>query len=202
MIIRFKTEPQDIEDSNAAGAQTPALRSSPAVVEEKKLTTLLNDVERFIRRFVVVTDDQSAVLTLWVLHAHALDAFDCTPYLQVTSATKGAGKTRLLEVFELLVPQPWLTGRTSAAALTRKVNGESPTLLLDESDTAFGSEKEYAEALRGILNSGYRRSGRSTLCVRQGGDWSYQSFSTFCAKATRASAACHPPWPIARSRSH
>ena len=83
----------------------------------------------------------------------------------------------------MLVARPWLTGRTSAAALVRKVDADAPTLLLDESDAAFGGEKEYAEALRGILNSGYRRSGKTTLCVGQGANISFRDFSTFGAKA-------------------
>src|SRR5262249_31014742 len=104
-------------------------------------------------------------------------------YLQITSATKRAGKTRLLEVLEPLVARPWLTGRTSAAALVRKVDKLSPTLLLDESDATFKGEPEYAEALRGTLNTGYRRSGKTTLCVGQGANLTFRDFSTFCPKA-------------------
>jgi hypothetical protein len=96
---------------------------------------------------------------------------------------KRSGKTRLLEVLELLVARPWLTGRTSAAALIRKVDAEAPTLLLDESDTAFGGEKEYAETLRGVLNTGFRRSGRATLCVGQGANLTFRDFSTFSPKS-------------------
>ena len=96
---------------------------------------------------------------------------------------KQCGKTRLLEVLEPLVPRPWLTGRVSATVLTRKVDGETPTLLLDESDAAFTHRSEYGEALRSLLNSGYRRSGRSSLCVGQGAGFAYRDFSTFCPKA-------------------
>ena len=110
-------------------------------------------------------------------------AADATPYLNVTSAVKQCGKTRLLEVLEPIVPSPWLTGRVSAAVLTRKVDGETPTLLLDESDAAFKHQSEYAEALRSLLNSGYRRSGISSLCVGHGADLGYRDFSTFCPKA-------------------
>ena len=67
--------------------------------------------------------------------------------------------------------------------LTRKVDGETPTLLLDESDAAFTHRSESAEALRSILNSGYRRSGVSSLCVAQGAGLTYRDFSTFCPKA-------------------
>ena len=147
------------------------------------LASLLNDVEQFVRRFVVLNKHQAAVVVLWIAHTHVFDAFDCTPYLQVTSATARAGKTRLLEVMELLVARPWLTGRTTAAALVRKVDTETPTLLLDESDAAFGSEREYAEALRGILNAGFLRSGRTTLCVGQGANMTVRDFSTFGPKA-------------------
>jgi hypothetical protein len=147
------------------------------------LAEILQAVVAFVRRFVVVTADQAVTVALWVAHTHVIDAFDCTPYLQVTSATKRAGKTRLLEVIEWLVARAWLTQRVSAAALVRKVDAVHPTLLLDESDAAFKGDKEYAEALRGLLNSGYRRSGKATICVGQGAALSYKDFSTFCAKA-------------------
>jgi hypothetical protein len=106
-----------------------------------------------------------------------------TPYLSITSAEAGSGKTLLLEVLATIVPRPWLTGRTTAAVLPRKVEKVRPTLLLDESDTAFRGDKEYAAALHGILNSGYKRSGASTLCVGQGANIDFRDFSTFCPKA-------------------
>jgi hypothetical protein len=122
-------------------------------------------------------------VALWVLHTHTFEVGDTTPYLSVTSAEKQSGKTRLLEVLNLLVANPWLTSRVSAAVLVRKVAAERPTLLLDESDAAFACAEEYSEALRGILNSGHRRSGKVSLCVRQGQTIKYEDFPTFSAKA-------------------
>ena len=101
------------------------------------LARLLHDVTRYIRRYVVVSDPQALAITLWVAHCHAFAAAEATPYVNVTSAVKQSGKTRLLEVLEPIVPAAWLTGRVSAAVLTRKVDAETPTLLLDESDAAF-----------------------------------------------------------------
>jgi len=122
------------------------------------------------------------VVALWIVHTHVFAAADCTPYIAVTSAEKQSGKTLLLEVSELLVANPWMTGRASAAVLIRKIDAQQPTLLLDESDTAFSGEKEYAEALRGVLNTGYRRSGKASCCVGQGAAIGFKDFSTFCAK--------------------
>mgnify|MGYP001612139499 CR=1 FL=1 len=69
------------------------------------------------------------------------------------------------------------------AVLVRKIDREHPTLLLDESDAAFKGPKEYAEALRGILNSGYRRGGRASLCVVKNREITYRDFECFCPKA-------------------
>ena len=164
-------------DSRAIPWNGPGRQPSP------RLADLLHDVRAFIIRYVVVSPAAAVALAIWVVHTHVIDAFDCTPYLDINSATKRAGKTRLLEVLEPLVARPWLTQRVSAAALVRKVDKEHPTLLLDESDAAFKGDKEYAEVLRGLLNSGYRRSGHATICVGQGATLAYRDFSTFGAKA-------------------
>lgn len=150
--------------------------------------SLLSSIATYVRRKVVLTQAQADVVALFAAHTHArietdgkLElAFRRTPILHVTSAEKESGKTRLLEVLALLVADPWFTERVSAAALVRKIERDKPTLLLDESDVAFKSGKEYAEALRGILNSGYRRGGVASLCVPP--SWQVQDFSVFCAK--------------------
>ncbi len=147
------------------------------------LASLLENVRTFIRRYVVLSDAQADTVALWVAHTHGFDVAEATLYLSITSAEKRSGKTLLLEVLELLVARPWLTGRVSAAALYRRIDKERPTLLLDESDSAFKSGEEYAESLRGVLNTGYRRSGSTTVCVGQGANMGYAVFSTFSPKA-------------------
>ena len=97
---------------------------------------VLDKAMRFVSSFVSLSDAQARAAVLWVAHTHAFEVADCTPYLAITSAEKQSGKTRLLEVLELLVDSPWLTGRVSAAVLIRKVDKECPTLLLDETDSS------------------------------------------------------------------
>lgn len=144
---------------------------------------LLENLAAYVRRYVVLSDEQALLLALWTLHTHALDAADTTPYVNIKSAEKRSGKTRLLEVLSLVVSRPWLTGRVTAAVLVRKTSAEQPTLLLDESDAAFKADREYAEALRGILNTGFRRGGVTSLCVGQGANLTYKDFPVFCPKA-------------------
>jgi hypothetical protein len=143
---------------------------------------LLERLVWFIRRYVALSEDQALLIALWIVHTHALDAADTTPYLNVKSAEKRSGKTRLLEVLSFLAAGSWLTGRVTAAVLVRKVAAEAPTLLLDESDAAFKGDREYAETLRGVLNAGFRRGGVASLCVGQGANITYEDFPVYCPK--------------------
>ncbi len=142
---------------------------------------MLDSVATFIQRFVSLSKTQAAVIALWIAHTHALEASCTTPYLSITSAEKQCGKTRLLEVLSLLVAKPWLTGSVSKAALVRKLDAQTPSLLLDESDAAFGRDKEYSEALRAVLNSGHSREGVASMCV--GPNFEFKDFHVFCPKA-------------------
>ena len=71
---------------------------------------LLNDVQAFIRRFCVFPDEHCLIaVTLWAAHAHMVTHFRTTPRLAVLSPEASSGKTRVLEVLDLLVPQSLLT---------------------------------------------------------------------------------------------
>jgi hypothetical protein len=144
---------------------------------------VFDDIARFVRRFVVLTDHQLAAVALWVAHTHAFEAAECTPYIAATSAEKRSGKTRLLEVLELLVQGGLPTSNISDAALFRAIDEKpTPTLLLDEVDAIFGPKARDREDLRGMLNAGYRRGA---VARRMGGAryTELQAFSVFCPKA-------------------
>ena len=149
----------------------------------RPLAALLDETAAAIRRFIVLPAGAHAVaLALWVAHTHAFEAADCTPYIQLTSAEKRCGKTRLLEVLNHLVAKPWKTGRVTAAVLTRKISKERPTLLLDEFDAALKSGDEYTQTVRGILNAGYERDGKTSVCVVRGKNIGYEDLNVFCPK--------------------
>ena len=164
---------------------TAAIEARHQVQMEKSYdgSQILDRVSEFIRRFVHLSDTQARIVAAWIAHTHAVSAATTTLYLNINSATKQSGKTRLLEVLNLLVSKPWMTGRVSAACLVRKVDQVRPTLLLDESDAAFSGDQEYSEALRGILNTGFYSEGVASCCVGQGANVSYKDFKTYCAKA-------------------
>jgi len=179
----------DVSDWLAVGGTTAEMDRLASETPEYKLdepvdlAVLLDNVRGMLMRYIVLDQQQADAVTLWVAHTHTIEAAEVTPYLAITSAEKRCGKTRLLEVLDLLVIHPWLTGRTTAAALARKVDRDCPTLLLDESDAAFKGDKEYSETLRSVLNTGHRRGGKVTCCIGQGANLDFRDFSTFCPKA-------------------
>jgi Protein of unknown function (DUF3631) len=123
------------------------------------------------------------VVALWAAHTHAIEAADTTGYLAATSAVKRSGKSRLLEVIELLVRSPLPTASISDAALYRAIDALSPTLILDEADGIFGKRNaNEREDLRRLLNAGWRRGA---VARRMGGPrmTTLEEFPVFCPKA-------------------
>ena len=132
---------------------------------------LLDKVEAMLARFVAFPSEHTRVATtLWAAHTHALDAFETSPRLAFLSPEPGSGKTRALEILELLVVRPLLTVNVSPAYLFRKVSDEAgaPTILYDEIDTVFGPKAKENEDIRGMLNSGYRKGAVAGRCVVKG----------------------------------
>jgi hypothetical protein len=143
---------------------------------------LLAQVMAYVRRFVVVTDEQLLVAALWTVHTHCLDAAPQTPYLLITSPEKACGKSRLIEVLALLVAKPWIVVTPSEAVLYRTVDATRPTLLLDEVDALFapGRSSDRYEGIRALLNAGHRQGTTVPRCV--GPTNSVVEFKVFCAK--------------------
>jgi predicted pyridoxine 5'-phosphate oxidase superfamily flavin-nucleotide-binding protein len=143
---------------------------------------LLAGVVEFVRRYVVMSQAQADAVALWTAHTHAADAAEASPYLAVTSAEKRSGKTRLLDVLELLAAKPWRVITPSEAVVFRKLDADQPTLLLDEVDAIFNPKANgNHEGLRAILNAGNRRGTSVPRCV--GPNQSLRSFSVFSPKA-------------------
>ena len=148
-----------------------------------ELRTALASAQTFIANYVVLTPEQAVACALWVCHTYALDAADTTPYLAITSAEKQSGKTVLLDVLESISHKPWRAVRPSEAVLFRKIEKDTPTLLLDEVDTIWGPKaRAEDEGLRALLNAGFRRKG-STVPRCVGPSMTLRDFATYCPKA-------------------
>lgn len=147
---------------------------------------LLNDVHGFLGRFVAYSSpDAQLAHCLWIAHTHIMDAWESTPRIAFLSPEPGSGKTRALEVSELLVPRPVEAVNVTPAYLFRKVGSEGgpPTILFDEIDTVFGPKAKDNEEIRGLLNAGHRRGAVAGRCVVRGKIVETEEIPAYCAVA-------------------
>jgi hypothetical protein len=146
---------------------------------------LLDQVAAVLGRYVAFPSPAAlTAVTLWAVHCHAVIAFESTPRLALLSAEKGSGKTRTLEVLELLVPRPMHAVNATAAALFRAVEAHQPTLLFDEADTYFGPmARGEHEELRGLVNAGHRKGAVAYRCVGDPKNMQVKEFPAYCAVA-------------------
>jgi hypothetical protein len=160
-----------------------ATASAGAAADGAELLAAVYDI---LGRFVAYPSDHARVAhTLWILHTHAMEAWDSTPRIAFLSPEPGSGKTRALEISEILVPNPVEAVNVTPAYLFRKVGAEEgmPTILYDEIDTVFGPKAKDNEEIRGLLNAGHRRGAVAGRCVVRGKIVETEEIPAYCAVA-------------------
>ncbi len=178
--------PLDAEGRDRFDAEMARLDAAEAA----ELALLLDETVDVVLRFVAMPSTEAAdAVALWIAHTWVFDRFDTTPRLAVLSPELGSGKTRLLEVVELLARSPMLAANVSVAVLFRLAADRQPTVLLDEADAIWSPRKggaEGAEDLRALLNAGYRRGAAVWRMVGQGAKMEATEFPVFTPVALAA----------------
>ena len=171
---------------NGESAEQFADRMNAKFGEKVELGELLTNVYNFLARFVCYPSEHAHVAhVLWIAHAHLMDAWESTPRLAFLSPEPASGKTRALEITELLVPNAVQAINVTPAYLFRKVGDDNakPTILYDEIDTVFGPKAKENEEIRGLLNAGHRRGAVAGRCVVRGKIIETEDISAYCAVA-------------------
>ncbi len=120
---------------------------------------VLDAIEAFIRRFCVLPGQHCyPAVALWAAHTHFIKQLETTPRLACLSPEPGSGKTRVLEVLDVLCANPLMALDISMSAFFRIVEIRQPSILLDEVDAIFTGKKqsEGSEDMRRVINNGYR----------------------------------------------
>src|SRR5215470_14270996 len=137
---------------------------------------MLDSLTSFLRQYLVCDQHQLNVLALWIVHTWCYQHFPTTAYLNICSAEPESGKTRCLEVLNLLSNSPWLaTGVLHGTIIDKLLTPErSPetladgtsypaphTVLLDDCHHTFGPSER--QPLIALLNTGSQKTGRYIL---------------------------------------
>lgn len=154
-------------------------------IPEEPGAPLLDEVAEFLRRHLVFRSEaQITAAALWAAHTHALDAFESTARLAISSPQKQSGKTRLLELLRLLCRNARLSASMTAAYLFRLVAAVQPTLLIDEVDVIFRPGDKTHEDLRALINAGHRRGATVGRMEGEGAAMAPKDFPVYTAVAT------------------
>ncbi|MFC1796069.1 DUF3631 domain-containing protein [Pseudomonadota bacterium] len=148
--------------------------------------SILDAVHFFVGQFVAYPSEYAQIAhTLWIGHTHLMEAWDSTPRLAALSPEPECGKSRVLEITEVLVPRPVEAVNVTPAYLFRKVDDPDgrPTILYDEIDTVFGPKAKDNEEIRGLLNAGHRRHAVAGRCVVRGATVLTEEIPAYCAVA-------------------
>jgi putative DNA primase/helicase len=135
----------------------------------------LDELMRAIRRFIIIDEAPLVAVVLWIMAAHALDAFAVFAILLISAATKGCGKSTLLDVVARVVPRPLLSAGSTAAALYRSA-AQAPVVLVDEGDRYLSEDRR----LGVFFCAGHRRGVPFRLC--EGDDNRVVEYPSWCAK--------------------
>jgi hypothetical protein len=148
---------------------------------------LFEAIYKFLGRFIIYPSEHARVAhVLWIAHTHLMDCWDSTPRLAALSKEPQSGKSRLLEITELLVPRPVSSVNASAAYIVRKISDPAgrPTILYDEIDTIFGKKpKEGSEEIRGVINAGHRPGATVGRCTFGNGAVGTEDLEAYAAVA-------------------
>jgi len=181
-----KRGPSQAERLRETVDRANAIEQVEVGMQAPALVAYLTTVEVFLRRYVAFpSEHEPTAIGLWVAHAHQVDQFETSPILAITSAEMRSGKTRVLELLELLVPHPFRVIMPSEAVVyTVLAQRPRPTMLLDEADAVFSPRMaERYEGLRAILNAG-NRQGNPVLRVKlEGRRREVDSFDVYGPKA-------------------
>lgn len=118
------------------------------------LPVIIDRIAAFIERYVFLPHKSMyRLLALWVVATYLHQSFDYMGYIFAHSATPESGKSRLLEVLDLIVSQPSGVIVSPTEAILFRTASEH-TQLIDEADSC-----QQLDALRSVLNAGFHKGG-------------------------------------------
>lgn len=132
-------------------------QSSDAEARHVAGTRLLAAIESWIASYLFLTDSLTArVLATWAIGTHIMGRMQSYPYLAVCGTGPGCGKTRVLEILQMVCKEAELGTSLRPSYLLQRLHASDGncTVLYDEAETLRASGQTF---LGELLNAGYRR---------------------------------------------
>ena len=166
------------QQEEKAATTMQQLEETELRLRQLDLPQLVNDLENFFVERGHIPEGGALVLAYFTLNSYVFDLFDTTPYICLESATPRCGKSTV----ERLLGAVCAKARSVTAMnepIFRLIDSEHPTLLIDEAEGLEG-HSDRAQALRTILNEGYKKGARVPRCI--GEQHEIEFFDVYCPK--------------------
>ena len=155
------------------------MADSQQISQSGNAIRIVSRISDSLERFVFLKHSPTYLLiALWIVATYLFEDFEYAGYLFIYSPEKECGKSRVLEVLDLLVNNSSgvLVDPTPAV---RFHTAKNKTQLLDEADTWRNREE-----LRAMLNQGFHKKGRVLRMQKDlNGNFEPKEFATYCPRA-------------------
>lgn len=145
--------------------------------------TLVDRLEVFLRRFIVMGDDLPSLLALWLIGTYCYSVFEYFPYLVLRSPEKRCGKSRTLDIISMLgfnAHQP--TASPTEAQIFREPREDGGVQIYDEMEGMTG-DKERWSAVTSVFNAGFHKGQVVTRYRKTGQGQQKETFETYVPRA-------------------
>lgn len=133
--------------------QSKTIHFPSRVSEYENEALLIQEIDTFIRKYLVVSEFFHAISKYYVLLSWVYDNFTVLPYLRVRG-DYGTGKSRFLQTVGSICYKPvFCTGAATVSPIFRLIDTYRGTVVIDESD--FTDSDESHRIIK-ILNSGFQ----------------------------------------------
>jgi hypothetical protein len=161
------------------------------------VNTLLNDIHKHRRRYIIIHDEHGAVATtLWTAQSWVHNEIAThSPPLLITSADDegNAAKTLLCKYLQYQTPRGKVVGELSGASFFHMIDRNHPTLIIDNAENLFRRRRDLIE----LLNNSWTRG----VPVPRQVHGVTVEYDVFCPKVIGAIAGSNflPPNSMGRS---
>lgn len=158
--IEIETNQVEVEDLSLQHVWVHRWKKNEIKDIDISPSTIIREIEAFIRQTYYTSDDVVKVLALWIYATYFYTLFkNGFPYM-VFNGAKGTGKSTLDDIVYLLAFNPTFSVSISGPALYRTVSVFGGTFILDEQENMSNSSKVNESDLAAVIKAGYSDKGK------------------------------------------
>jgi len=120
-----------------------------------------NELIKLLKEYISLPNEEEYdIIALWIISTYTYKEIGVGPYIKL-HGSKGSGKTAILELCNEFVEHGKILSDASKAQIFRIIQEDTNVLFLDEFENMCKGDKT---GIEGILNAGYKKSGKTWRC--------------------------------------